>query len=240
MIADLWTMIWKEWKEFLAQRGTLLGMAIYLGIFGVLLPSQRGAQWVDSPLSVVNLTVIPLFLVLTTVADGFAGERERHTLDTLLASRLSDQVILFGKIAASVIYGWGLTLAALTLSLISASVAAGDGLRLYPASVGISVVVFSLLLTVLVAAAGMLVSLRASTVRQAQQILNVGMLLIGLLALGAVSVTPARWRERIGDAIVSASWVQLLAVGVVFFVAIDALVLGIAMARFRRPRLAVD
>jgi ABC-2 type transport system permease protein len=240
MIADLWTVIWKEWKEFLAQRGTLVGMAVYLGIFGVLLPSQSGARWVESPLAVLNLTVIPLFLVLTTVADGFAGERERHTLDTLLASRLSDRVILLGKIAASVVYGWGLTLAALTASLVSASVAAGGGLRLYPAWLGISVVVFSLLLTVLVAAAGMLVSLRASTVRQAQQLLNVGMLLIGLVVIGAVSITPERWRERIVDAIASASEVQLLIVGVVIVVALDALVLGVAMARFRRPRLAVD
>ena len=240
MIADLWTVVWKEWKEFLAQRGTLLSMVIYLGIFAVLLPSQNGTRWVESPLAVLNLMMIPLFLVLTTVADGFAGERERHTLDTLLASRLSDQVILLGKIVASVAYGWGLTLAALVAAPISAAVSSGDGLHLYPAWLGISAVVFSLLLLVLVAAAGMLVSLRASTVRQAQQILNVGLLVIGLVVVGAISITPERWRERIVEAIESASDAQLLAVAVAFFIAIDAAVIFIAMARFRRPLLAVD
>jgi ABC-2 type transport system permease protein len=195
---------------------------------------------VESPPAVLNLMVLPLFMVLTTVADGFAGERERHTLDTLLASRLSDRVILLGKIAASVVYGWGLTLAALLVALIIANVAAGDGLHLYPAWLGVSSVVFSLLSIVLVTAGGMLVSLRASTVRQAQQILNIGLLLIGLVAIGAVSITPERWRERIGDAIESASEAQLLVAGVVVFIAIDALVLGVAMARFRRPRLVVD
>jgi ABC-2 type transport system permease protein len=240
MIADLWTVVWKEWKEFLAQRGTLLSMAVYLGMFAVLLPSQSGARWVESPMAVLNLLVLPLFMVLTTVADGFAGERERHTLDTLLASRLSDRVILLGKIAASVVYGWGLTLAALVVALLVANVAAGDGLHLYPAWLGISAVVFSLLSIVLVAAAGMLVSLRSSTVRQAQQILNIGLLLIGLVVIGAVAIIPERWRERIGDAIESASEAQLLVAGVVLFIAVDALVLGVAMARFRRPRLAVD
>ncbi|MGE0544196.1 MAG: ABC transporter permease [Dehalococcoidia bacterium] len=240
MIADLWTVVWKEWREFLAQRSTLLSMAIYLAMFAVLLPSQSGAAWVESPLRVMNLIVLPLFLVLTTVADGFAGERERHTLDTLLASRLSDRAILLGKIAASVAYGWGLTLAALVVALIVANVAAGDGLRLYPAWLGVAAVVFSLLSIVLVATAGMLVSLRASTVRQAQQILNIGLLLIGLVVIGAVSIPPERGRERIGDAHASASAAQLLLAGVLLFLMIDAAVLGVALARFRRPRLAVD
>jgi hypothetical protein len=55
-----------------------------------------------------------------------------------------------------------------------------------------------------------------------------------------VSITPKRWREQIGDAIESASGLQLLAIGVVLFIAIDAAVLCVAMARFRRPRLVVD
>src|SRR5438045_4186121 len=99
MATDLSTVIWKEWKEFLSQRSTLLSMLVFLVIFAVLLPYQAGAGWVESPLGVVNLLFMPLFFVLTVIADAFAGERERHTLDTLLASRLSDRAILFGKLA---------------------------------------------------------------------------------------------------------------------------------------------
>ena len=36
------------------------------------------------------------------IADGIPGERERHTLETLLASRLSDRSILLGKVMAAV------------------------------------------------------------------------------------------------------------------------------------------
>jgi ABC-2 type transport system permease protein len=79
MIADLGTVFWKEWKESLAQRSTLFSMVSFLGIFAVLLPYQSGGEWVKSPLAVMNLMFIPLFLVLTIVADGFAGERERHS-----------------------------------------------------------------------------------------------------------------------------------------------------------------
>jgi ABC-2 type transport system permease protein len=240
MIADLGTVFWKEWKESLAQRSTLLSMVSFLGIFAVLLPYQSGGEWVKSPLAVMNLMFIPLFLVLTIVADGFAGERERHTLDTLLASRLSDRAILFGKIAAAVAYGWGLTLAALVVSLITASIAAGDGFLTYSPRLGFSAVVFSLLSIVLVAAAGMLVSLRASTVRQAQQILNVGLLFFGLVVIGVASLMPEAVMDRLGEVIESASGNQLLAAGVLLLLTADAIVLGAAMARFRRPRLAVD
>lgn len=48
----------------------------------------------------------PLVLTLTMVADSFAGERERHALETLLASRLSDRAILLGEAAALTSYGW--------------------------------------------------------------------------------------------------------------------------------------
>src|SRR5215207_5614395 len=96
MLTDISTVIWKEWKEFLGQRSTLLSMLFFLAVFAGLLPLQAGERWVDSPLSVANLVFVPLFFVLTVIADSFAGERERHTLDTLLASRLTDRAILFG------------------------------------------------------------------------------------------------------------------------------------------------
>jgi hypothetical protein len=86
----------------------------------------------------------------------------------------------------------------------------------------------------------MLVSLRASTVRQAQQILNVGLLLFGLVVIGVASLMPEAVMDRLGDVIESASGNQLLAAGVLLLLAADAIVLGAAMARFRRPRLAVD
>ncbi len=123
---DLQTMIWKEWKELFTSRstgrGTLLSTLIILFLLGVFMPLQAGEEWFTQPLTVVVWAWMPIFLTLGMVTDSFAGERERHTLETLLATRLPDLAILLGKILSAVLYGWGvailsLLLAALTLNL---------------------------------------------------------------------------------------------------------------------------
>src|SRR5262249_53452146 len=106
MIEDTGTVIWKELRELLRQRESLRGTALSFFIpvlfWGILLPAQSGLRWVESPATLAGWAMIALLLVTLVVAEAFAGERERHTLETLLATRLSDQAILFGKIAASV------------------------------------------------------------------------------------------------------------------------------------------
>lgn len=127
MTRDILTVMWKEWKELLWAGGLLRGgrvsLLIMLAIFGVFLPYQTGRAWVESAAPLFYWAWLPLMLVAGVVADSFAGERERHTLETLLASRLPDRAILVGKLAAAVTYGWGLVLAMLGLSLVTVNVA---------------------------------------------------------------------------------------------------------------------
>ena len=61
-------------------------------------------------------------MITAVIADSFAGERERHTLETLLASRLSDHSILFGKIAASMAYGWLISLSCILAGAITVNI----------------------------------------------------------------------------------------------------------------------
>jgi ABC-2 type transport system permease protein len=118
--------------------------------------------------------VIPLILIGTIVADSFAGERERHTLETLLASRLSDQAILLGKIGAVVSYVWLITQLVFIVALIPVNIFHGKGeLLIYSPEVALSGLVLSFLLSCLMSSMGVLVSLRAGTVKQAQQTLEI-------------------------------------------------------------------
>jgi ABC-2 type transport system permease protein len=110
MINDITTIIWKEIKEIFLQRpnfrGGWAGLLVLLAVFGIFIPLQSGPAWVSSPANLAIWSWVPYLLVSGVVADSFAGERERHTLETLLASRLSDRAILFGKIGAALVYGW--------------------------------------------------------------------------------------------------------------------------------------
>src|SRR5688572_30714367 len=100
---DAWWIARKEWRELLGQGGMQgrQGMLLFLGAFGLLLPLMNGRAWIESPLLAVTWSWVPMFLVMTVIADAFAGERERHTLETLLATRLSEPAILFGKMGAA-------------------------------------------------------------------------------------------------------------------------------------------
>ncbi len=98
-MSDVLTVAWKEVKELFAMGGNLkggrLGMIIMIAVFGVVLPLNTGAEWVTSPVTVAYWAWVPLMLVTGLIADSFAGERERRTLETLLASRLPDRAISF-------------------------------------------------------------------------------------------------------------------------------------------------
>jgi len=101
MIGDVLTVMWKEWRELVfhpaSLRSTLATAAVIVVLLGIVFPLKVGAAWLDSPLYLAYWGWVPSMLVSTLIADSFAGERERHTLDTLLASRLGDLAILFGK-----------------------------------------------------------------------------------------------------------------------------------------------
>ncbi len=241
MIADVWTVAWKEWKEILGQRGTVLSILIFLGIFGLVLPWQTGRSWVTSPLGLLNAAFLPLFLVLGMVADSFAGERERHTLETLLATRLSDRAILAGKLIADIGYGWGLMIAGLALALVTVNLTAAAGrLIFYPAGPFAATMILGLFGAALVAAGGVLFSLRAATVRQAQQALSVGMMVLIFVPFFALRALPHEIRNRLADWVRSAGLPALAVAAGLVLLALDVVLLAVVAVRFQRAKLVLD
>ena len=244
MITDIYTILWKELKELVlqqgAQRGGWLRLAIFLGVFGVFMPLQSGREWVTSPLNLVFWAWLPFLLVSSVIADSFAGERERHTLETLLASRLSDRAILFGKILAGIVYGWGLTILSILLSLVTVNIAFGQGsLLLYPADIAAGIIGISFLISAMASGLGVLVSLRASTVRQAQQTFSIAFFLL-FIPLFLLPLLPREWQVRLAEIMTGANIGPLIIGLIVFIVAIDFLLIFMAMARFKRSKLILD
>ena len=245
MIADIWTVIWKEWRELIFQRGNLRGIMLSLlpsvMLFGIILPSQVGHFWVESPLPLGLWGWLPMLPVTAVIADAFAGERERHTLETLLASPLSEQAILLGKVAAVVGYAWVLTLIILLVGLLTVNFVDGNGeLLLYSATTTLGGVVLCLLTATLAASTGVLVSLRAATVRQAaQQLVFASIALTWIPAFG-LSLLPSEWQESLVKSVTSANATQIFLIIVIVLVVLDVGLLLVAMARFQRSRLILD
>jgi ABC-2 type transport system permease protein len=180
---DIWTMIWKETKDSVLQGGlsALIRPLLLIGILGIVLPLRLGLQWLALTPPVVGLVLyIPLTVILSFVGDAIAGERERHTLETLLASRISDRAILLGKIIVTTGYAWGTALIGLLLGLVVANLSKGQGSWEFYTHVDLllEALALSLLASLLGVSGGVLISMRSATVRQAQQILIVATLVL--------------------------------------------------------------
>ena len=144
-------------------------------------------------------------MVSSLIADSVAGERERHTLETLLASRLSDSAILIGKIIAAVLYGVGFAVANLLIGLVAVNVAHREnGLILFGAQRFVVTIVLTILASLLMAGIGVFISLRASTVKQAQQAFGIAIIVLTmgpLLLFNALELRNARGvRETVSAA----------------------------------------
>jgi ABC-2 type transport system permease protein len=180
-------------------------------------------------------------MVSSLIADSVAGERERHTLETLLASRLSDSAILIGKIIAAVLYGVGFAVVNIAVGLIAVNVAHGeDGLILFRAQRLIVTIVLTILASLLMAGIGVFISLRASTVKQAQQAFGIAIIVLTmgpLLLFNALSYeTKMSLTRRLG----AVGETRIEAYVVVGLLLVSAIVIGGALARFKRGKLVLD
>jgi ABC-2 type transport system permease protein len=238
---DILTIMWKERKSMFRYQGSRSRYLLVLLspiLLATVFPWQWGPDWVEEIPSVILSVVVAVILVGITIPESFAGERERHTLNTLLASRLSDRAILFGKMGISIVFAWGVTLAVLLLSLVTVNVAHWDGeLLLYTPTVIIADLVLSFLMATLFASAGVLISMRSETVQQAAQIL-MAIFLVPIMLLQVIAmVFRNQLNDLLGDSLSHLDGTQVLLVVTGVLLLLTAGVLAAAVARFRRSRL---
>ena len=241
MITDIATVIWKESREFITVRpglrGGWTGLLIILAVFGILIPIQEGIEWVRAPTTIFIWAWLPFILVNSVVADPFAGERERHTLETLLASRLSDRAILIGKICSAIIYGWGITLVGILVALVTVNASNWSGeLIFFPPLIGAAVFSLSFLVAWLAAGLGVIVSLRAASVRQAQQTLSVAFLVL-FVPLLLVPLLPDELQVTVQSILVGVDLERVIMIAIGFLLVIDLVLLAFTSRRFKRAEL---
>ena len=87
---------------------------------------------------------------------------------------------------------------------------------------------------------GVLVSLRAPTVRQAAQTLNVGVLLLVFIPVLGMQALPDAWQAQAGAWALSVGADGLLWASALLLALLDMTLLAAAFARFRRSRLVLD
>ena len=238
MLRDVLTIAWKDWREFLAGTSSSITGRSPLLVVGLLalvcgfLAYRLGVTWFHSPFPIFYTVIYPVFITLGYVADSFAGERERHTLETLVATRLSPLSIQLGKLLAITSYTWSLALVVSIVGLVMANLKdSSQGFVFYAPDQTIGLIVLPYLTSVLAATIGSVVSLYSNSVRQAQQTLSISTAaLFFLIVYGAQVIFPKSFLQSLAQT----SPTQLGIEAGVLLVVLDVVALAIALSRGRQ------
>lgn len=242
---DILTVAWKEWHELLRMAGSrrraIFRLVFSVGILGIIWPWQLGPMFITSKLAIVLASISASMYVAGVVPDSFAGERERHTLETLLASRLPDRAILLGKLAALVTYGLVAAFIMLGFGWATVNVVhRSDHILLYSPLTLLGAAVFSLLAAGFMGAVGVLVSLRAATVKQAQQILSTAVMIVFFVPIITLPTLPPEWRAYVGSMLQPQKAAGLAASFAGGLLLAQLILYLIVLARFKRSKLILE
>jgi ABC-2 type transport system permease protein len=131
-------------------------------------------------------------------------------------------------------------MACMLLGLITVNLVHGKGhLLIYDWKIGFSAITLSFLIAALASGLGILVSLRASTVRQAQQTFSMAFMLlfIPMLILPAL---PREWQGNLLKWVTNADFSAVIPIMIGVLTILDIGLIVAALARFQRARLILD
>jgi ABC-2 type transport system permease protein len=128
-----------------------------------------------------------------------------------------------------------------SMGLLTVNLVHGRGeLLLYSWKFTLGILALSWLGAWLAAGAGVLVSLRAATVRQAQQILMLTIMLLLFVPVYGIQLLPGEWRAQIARMLAAGGVTRLVLGVIVALTVVDTSLIIAAMARFRRSRLILN
>jgi ABC-2 type transport system permease protein len=225
---------WSRWNP------VILTLLLMIAAFSIYEPLRIGPNWITSPIMLFSFSLLlPFITVGSIIPYSFVGERERHTLEPLLATPTSNAAILLGKIAIPAFYGWGITFICMVTGLLSINLVFGQGeIFFYPANVIISVIILSLLISLFIASVGAGASLRATTFTQAQRTLVMVLffpMMIPAFLLGPLS--PSGWKTIVSQFLVLIGYSQLFILLTVILLMLIIATILVTLLRFHREKL---
>jgi ABC-2 type transport system permease protein len=245
MIGDTFTILRKEWLEFRDQllrlrRGGLSAVVIVL-LLGVVTPLQFGPGWLNSWVVMFYFPTLAASMASALIVDAIAGERERQTLETLLATRLPDSAILFGKMVAALSYGSAfVAVNALVASLTLNAAYWREAPLFFSARFGGLLALLTLAACLAQTGIGLFISLRATTVRQAQQTFGVIMLVLFLTPAIAFQFLSDPLRATIVTTVRGWGTERIAVSAALILATIGLFATLLAWGRFQRGKIALD
>lgn len=216
---------------------------IYVGLVGILLPLLFHFGFGTSPrrqggagMTPFIGAVLPVFLAIYTMADAFAGERERGTFETLLVTPLRSTDIVIGKWLAGLGYAALIMVSTSLASTVMGLILGSHGIALGQI---LAIMACALLIAGLLAAIEILIALRAPTVKSAIFALNITIVIVGV-ALSQLAASASKTFAAVLAPIIALGTNGLIAIGagvVALIMLTIGVLLWIATQQLRATRL---
>jgi ABC-2 type transport system permease protein len=234
---DILTVAWKERKMLLRYRGGSMRYILTVlspVLLAVYTAWGSGTDWVELPIPAFPAALVAVLAVIIIVPESFAGERERRTLETLLATRLSDSSIIYGKMLVAILSAMVLVAVILVLGLVTVNVStAHQGFLMYTATNLVFCVFISLVFATMITAIGILISLKSETVQEATQTLA-GAILVPPILIGMLGLA---FRDQVVRYILTVEQPVSMASVVFALLVITGVLVLVARNTFRRSNL---
>jgi hypothetical protein len=217
---SIWEIMKREWSRMprwaAGGKASIVGNLLALAFVACLLPLAMGRAFLE-PGPLISFAVLSVFIVAPLITNCFAGEGARQDLRELAGSGSSGGAMALGKAGAAALRGWSMGLAVVLVGVVTVNLAYRAGHVLTPSpAVSAEALVLSLAASWLVALAGALISLRASSVREAQGNLRIAIVVGILVATDAVWFYPGDLLE-VRNLTWMVAGLLLVLSGVVFF-----------------------
>ncbi|NTU60756.1 MAG: hypothetical protein HGA95_00245 [Caldiserica bacterium] len=239
MWPDIKLMLWKEWKQAITNK-ELIPMLILPAYMGIILPIAFLSasktpipidfNWLFNCILTLMLSFVGSLSSSVFVAYSFAGERENNTLPTLLSTRLSDLVLVGGKIifafSVSLVMNF-LTLIFFLGSTIIISGDAGKVVKIFSSPTSIlSPLLVPLFFSLLSISVGMLISTKIINAKTAS----------GVAFLPEVPVIALVGWLLLGNPFNVTNFANLIIISF-FLICLSALFISLTVGLFSRERM---
>jgi ABC-type Na+ efflux pump permease subunit len=188
------TLLRKEISSYRAQfvgdsKAALAFSTLTYAALSVASPLLIGFHWFEATALLLAYPVVASTFIIHSSLDTFAGERERHTLETLLASPILESEIVASKILGSMILTLSFGVIPLVIGIIALNIVGlasdpGTGLMLPAAHLLWGIPLLAITLPAAMCSVGLLVSLFAPSLRNAMQAYSFS--LVGIMIVGSV------------------------------------------------------
>ena len=235
---------WKEWREVarLDDGFRALGLRfILVAVFGVVLSWRLGSEYGRDWSTIGVLVELAILAALPVAPDAFAGERERHTLESLLATAVTPREVFLGKYLAIMGFAAVSVVLGAVLGVATALLRYGSSRIAIDPEVMIGGMILGALGAAVIGGLTMIISIYSPTVRSASQRSAYGLVALLLIVSSLRRTMSPAWRMRLAQlagTFAQAPRPSQIAVIALVLLAVAAVVSAGGLASFGRRRLS--